>query len=138
MTVADSLNMPPTFSLSVGAKILLENRRTDVPLGPFDGRVAALHPRHSDFYIATPNQEDLFSPPGPCNMITRNGLNHFPTQHHTSAAFPNLKDKRQRIQSCGGIPPIEILSQRYATDGILVSDSCLIKNYDRWSNLANG
>ncbi|KAF8324386.1 hypothetical protein F5887DRAFT_1086616 [Amanita rubescens] len=73
--------MPPTFSLSVGAKILLENRRTDVPLGPFDGRVAALHPRHSDFYIATPNQEDLFSPPGPCNVYGRFDGRYGPDDH---------------------------------------------------------
>ena len=90
--------MPPAFSLPVGAKDLLENRRTDgkldydnngslsfnmasVPLGPFDGRVAALHPRHPDFYIATPNQEDVFSPPGPCNVFARFDGRYGPDDH---------------------------------------------------------
>jgi len=42
-----------------------------VSLGPFDGRVTALHPQHRDFYIATPNQDDVFAPPGPCNVYAR-------------------------------------------------------------------
>ena len=42
-----------------------------MPLGPFDGRVATLHPQHPEFYIATPNQDDVFSPPGPCNVYAR-------------------------------------------------------------------
>ncbi len=49
-------------------------------------------------------------------MITLNGLNRFLTRPRTSAAFPNVKDKRQRIQSCGGIPLARILSQRYVMD----------------------
>jgi len=52
-----------------------------VPLGPFDGRVVALHPRHPDFYIATPNQEDVFSPPGPCNVYARFDGRYGPDDH---------------------------------------------------------
>ena len=38
------------------------------PLGPFDGRVAALHPWFPDYYITTPNNDNVFSPPGPCGV----------------------------------------------------------------------
>ena len=52
-----------------------------MPLGPFDGRVAALHPRHPDFYIATPNREDVFSPPGSCNVYARFDGRYGPDDH---------------------------------------------------------
>ena len=52
-----------------------------VPLGPFDGRVAALHPQHRDFYIATPNQDDVFAPPGPCNVYARFDGRYGPDDH---------------------------------------------------------
>ncbi len=42
-----------------------------VPLGAFDGRVAAVHPHYSDYYIATPNQEHIFAPHGHCNLFAR-------------------------------------------------------------------
>lgn len=43
-----------------------------VSLGPFDGRVAALHPSYPNFYITTPNAEYILSPPGPqCNVYAR-------------------------------------------------------------------
>ena len=42
-----------------------------VPLGPFDGRVAAVHIQYPDYYISTPNQGDIFAPPGPCSVYAR-------------------------------------------------------------------
>ncbi|KAF8330232.1 hypothetical protein F5887DRAFT_1081933 [Amanita rubescens] len=71
--------MPSAFCSSAEAKVLLENRRLDVSLGPFDGRVTALHPQHRDFYIATPNQDDVFAPPGPCNVYARFWTAYFKT-----------------------------------------------------------
>jgi hypothetical protein len=90
--------MPPAFSLSVDSpEVLLKNKKTDgtlqlprmtiynvnpiVPLGPFDGRVSAIHPQHSDFYITTPNQNQIFAPPGPCKVYARVDGRYGPDDH---------------------------------------------------------
>ncbi len=52
-----------------------------MPLGPFDARVAALHPQHHDFYVATPNQDDVLAPPGPCNVYARFDGRYGPDDH---------------------------------------------------------
>ena len=113
--------MPPAFSLPAGAKDLLVNRRTDgklelsydsssllfngnsAALGPFDGLVAALHPRHADFYIATPNQEDVFSPPGPCNVYARFDGRYGPDDHtQWPQPFSHSAPYLCCIPKCGG------------------------------------
>jgi hypothetical protein len=52
-----------------------------VPLGPFDRRVAALHPLLPDYYITTPNKEDVFVPPGSCNVYARLDGRYGPDDH---------------------------------------------------------
>ena len=52
-----------------------------VSLGPFDGRVAALHPLLSDYYITTPNKDDVFAPPGSCNVYARLDGRYGPDDH---------------------------------------------------------
>jgi hypothetical protein len=54
-----------------------------VSLGPFDGRVAAIHsdPSCPAFYIASPNQDDVFAPPGPCNVYARADGRYGPDDH---------------------------------------------------------
>lgn len=54
---------------------------TLVPLGPFDGRVAAIHTQHPDYYITTPNQEEIIEPPGPCNVYARWDGRYGPDDH---------------------------------------------------------
>jgi hypothetical protein len=52
-----------------------------VSLGPFDGRVAALHPLLSDYYITTPNKDDVFVPLGSCNVYARLDGRYGPDDH---------------------------------------------------------
>ena len=52
-----------------------------VPLGPFDGRVSALHPRHPDYYITTPNQNNIYTPPGSCKVYARLDGRYGPDDH---------------------------------------------------------
>ena len=91
-------DMPPAFSSSMQANDLLRNTRTDgklsvtcttqqhpeiglVPLGPFDGRVAAIHTQYPNFYITTPNQDDIFAPPTSCNVYARLDGRYGPDDH---------------------------------------------------------
>ena len=52
-----------------------------VPLGPFDGRIAAVHTRYPNYYITTPNQVDIFAPPGPCDVYARLDGRYGPDDH---------------------------------------------------------
>lgn len=52
-----------------------------MPLGPFDGRVAAFHPKHPSYYIATPNQDKILMPPGHCNVYARLDGRYGPDDH---------------------------------------------------------
>ena len=52
-----------------------------VSLGPFDGRVASLHPLLPDYYIATPNKDEVFAPPGSCNVYARLDGRYGPDDH---------------------------------------------------------
>ena len=76
-----------TFSLA---------EKISVPLGPFDGRVAAVHPSLPEFYISSPNCEYIALPPGPrCNVYPRSD-GRFGADDHTqwpqpfSEKFPHL------------------------------------------------
>jgi hypothetical protein len=67
-----------------------------VPLGPFDGRVAAIHPLSDDWYISSPNSDYIPMPPGPrCNVYTRYDGRFGPDDHTQwpqpfSQRFPHL------------------------------------------------
>ena len=51
---------------------LIHPKGVTVKLGPFDGRVAAVHPSYPNHYISSPNYNFIYSPPGPiCNVYAR-------------------------------------------------------------------
>ena len=57
-------------------------KKVTAPLGPFDGRVAALHPNNPELYISSPNYDAIFSPPGPaCNVYARSDGRYGPDDH---------------------------------------------------------
>ena len=65
-------------------------------MGPFDGRVAVIHPSSSNFYICSPNSEYIPLPPGQrCNVYPRIDGRFGPDDHTQwpqpfSAKFPHL------------------------------------------------
>ena len=71
-------------------------KKVSVPLGPFDGRVAAVHPSFPESYISSPYCEYIPLPPGPrCNVYPRFD-GRFGADDHTqwpqpfSEKFPHL------------------------------------------------
>jgi hypothetical protein len=71
-------------------------KKVSVALGPFDGRVAAIHPSFPELYISTPNCEYIPLPPGPrCNVYPRFDGRFGPDDHTQwpqpfSEKFPHL------------------------------------------------
>ena len=85
----------PTVCISTGLTSLLA-KKASVPLGPFDGRVATVHPSLPEWYISSPNCEYIPLPPGPrCNVYPRLD-GRFGADDHTqwpqpfSEKFPHL------------------------------------------------
>ena len=56
----------------VGKAAFSRLMKISVPLGPFDGRVAVIHPLSPEWYISSPNAEYIPLPPGQrCNVYPR-------------------------------------------------------------------
>ncbi|KAF8328277.1 hypothetical protein F5887DRAFT_1083259 [Amanita rubescens] len=61
---------------------LLRNRNVNSPLGPFDGRVAAIDPSRPNWYISSPNCDYIPLPPGTrCNVYARYDGRFGPDDH---------------------------------------------------------
>ena len=75
-----------------------------VPLGPFDGLVAVIHPSSSEWYICSPNAEYIPLPPGQqCNVYPRFDGRFGPDDHTQwpqpfSEKYPHLSCIPTKIQ----------------------------------------